>query len=94
MPMIAPVKQIADNFLTEDERTSPVWQSVKGHLERMLAEKRVLNDNPNMTTVETAALRGQINLLKAFLALGSKPPVMMAPAARPTPRGDLGAKYG
>lgn len=92
--MSAPLKQIIDNFLTKDERTSPVWQSVRGHLERMLVQKRRLNDNHKLTPVETAMLRGQIETLKAMLALGSEPPVMTAPSARPGARVDLGAKYG
>lgn len=92
--MTPPPKLIADFFLTDDERTSPVWQSVKAHLERMLAAKRLENDNPKLTDVETATLRGQINLLKAFLALGKTPPPLAVPDARPRPRIDLGAKYG
>lgn len=85
---------IIEDFLTEDERNSGVWKSVCAHLERMLAKKRVENDNSELTDVETAALRGQIETLKAFLALGRQPPVMTASNARPGPRIDLGAKYG
>jgi hypothetical protein len=92
--MSAPVKLIIESFLTEDERTSPVWQSVQVHLERTLARKRIENDNPRLTDVETATLRGHINCLKAILALGSKPPAMTASPARPGPRPDYGAKYG
>lgn len=92
--MSAPLKQIVDNFLTEDERTSPVWQSVKGHLERMLAKARVENDNPKLTPVETATLRGRIQCLNAMISLGRQPPAMTASTARPRPRGDLGALYG
>lgn len=91
--MSAP-KPIIESFLTQDERTSPVWQSVQTHLERMLAKKRIENDNPKLTDVETATLRGHINCLKAMLALGDKPPVMTASTARPGPRPDYGAKYG
>ncbi len=86
--MSAPVKLIIENFLTDDERTSPVWQSVKAHLERMLAKKRIDNDNPNLTDVQTATLRGHIACLTAILALGKKPPAMAAPTARPGPRPD------
>ena len=89
-----PLKLIVDNFLTKDERTSPVWASVKGHLERMLAKRRIENDNPKLTPVETAMLRGQIQTLRAMIALGAEPPVMTAPPARPGPRENLGAKYG
>ena len=92
--MGAPLKQIVDNFLTNDERTSPVWESVRGHLERMLARKRVENDNSKLTDVETATLRGHIQCLKAMLALGSKPPEMTANPGSLRARQDLGAKYG
>lgn len=92
--MSAPVRLIIDNFLTKDERTSPVWQSVRVHLERMLAKKRIDNDNPKLTDVQTATLRGHIQLLNAMLALGDEPPPVTAPNARPGPRIDLGAKYG
>ena len=92
--MSAPLKQIIESFLTKDERTSPVWKSVQAHLERMLAKKRIENDNPKLTDVETATLRGHIACLRAILSLGSKPPEMTAPNARPGPRIDLGAKYG
>lgn len=88
--MIIPPKQLLESFLTDDERTSPVWQSVCAHLERMLAKKRIENDNPNLTEVETATLRGHIQCLTAFLALGRKPPQMTAPAARLGPRPAIG----
>ena len=90
----APPKQIADLFLTDDERSHPVWHSIHAHLERMLAAKRIENDNPNLTDVETATLRGHLSCLKAFIALGKKPPQMTAPAARLGPRPDLGKRYG
>ena len=92
--MIEPLKLIGDNFLTEDARASSAWREVQDHLQRMLAKKRIENDNPELTDVETATLRGHIQLLKAFIALGAKPPAMTAPSARPGPRQDLGAKYG
>lgn len=92
--MSAHPKMIFESFLTDDERTSPVWQSVQGHLERMLAKKRIENDNPNLTDVQTATLRGHIQCLTAFIALGRKPPQMTAPVARPGPRPDLGAWHG
>ena len=90
----APLKQIIDNFLTEDERTSGVWTSLKDRLERKLAELRVKNDDPTLTDVETATLRGHIACLKATLALGNEPPPKVATVARPPPRTDLGERYG
>ena len=91
---MTPLKQILDFYLTDEERTSATWKSVQAHLERMLAKKRIENDNPKLTDVETATLRGHVQALKAILALGTKPPAMTAPDARPRPRIDLGAKYG
>ncbi len=92
--MSAPVKLIIESFLTQDERTSPVWQSVSRRLEEMLAAKRIENDNPNLDPAPTQALRGQIACLKAIIALGKKPPEQVASKARQGPRVDLGAKYG
>lgn len=93
MKQLPPPRLIIESFLTQDERTSAVWQSVTVHLERMLAKKRIENDNPKLTDVETATLRGHIMCLRAILALGAKPPEMTAPSARPIPRPDYGAKY-
>ena len=89
-----PPRPIIENFLTQDERTSPVWLSVQRHLERMLADKRLENDSHKLTDVETARLRGHIEFLKAMISLGETPPPMTATAARPGPRPDYGAKYG
>lgn len=87
-------KLIIEAFLTDEERMSGTWQSVERHLKRMLDGKRIENDNPNLTDVQSATLRGHIAMLKAFIALGRKPPEMTATVARPGPRPDLGAKYG
>ena len=92
--MIEPLKLIGDNFLTEDARASSAWREVQDHLQRMLAKKRIENDNPELTDVETATLRGHIQLLKAFLALGAKPPAMTAPPGSAQPRPDDGKLYG
>lgn len=91
--MIAP-KVIADDFLTSEERNSPVWQSVCQHLQRLLEKKRQENDNSDLTETQTATLRGHISCLKAVIALGRNPPETVVPNARLGPRVDLGAKYG
>ena len=91
--MTAPVKLIVDFYLTTDERNSGTWQSLKAHFERMLAKKRIDNDNPKLTDVETATLRGHIDCLKAMIALGKTPPQMAATAARPA-RALTGARHG
>ncbi len=92
--MSAPVKLIIESFLSDEERKSGVWRKVQEHLEAMLAKKRLENDNPKLTDVETATLRGHINCLKAFLALGKTPPEMTATNARPGARVDWSKQYG
>lgn len=95
--MIAAIKfprHAAELFLTEEERTHPVWVSIKGRLEKKLADLREKNDNAKLTDVETAWLRGHIECLKAVLTLGNEPPPKVAADARPRPRTDLGAQYG
>lgn len=89
-----PPKQLADFFLTEDERKSGVWASVCAHLDRMIEKKRQENDNPKLTDVETATLRGHLACLKAIRALGNEPPAMAVTVARSGARPDYGAKYG
>ncbi len=91
---VAPKLILDENFLTVEERNSPVWASVLTHIERMLAKKRTENDNPKLTDVETATLRGHIQCLIALRALGRTPPPMTATVARPGSRPDYGAKYG
>ena len=91
--MLAP-KQTTDFYLTHDERTSPVWMSVCAHVTRMIEGKRTELENAKLTHVETATLRGHIESLRAIIALGKQPPPKVATDARPSPRTDLGAKYG
>lgn len=94
LPKPPPPKKIFEFFLSEDDRTSPVWLRLKARLEEKLADLREKNDNVNLTDVKTATLRGHIECLKAVLALGDQPPPMVATGARPPPRTDLGALYG
>ena len=88
------IRLFEDSFLATEERTSPVWLSLKDRLEKKLADLRLQNDQPKLTDVETATLRGHIQCLKAVIALGNEPPPKVATAPRPTTRPDLGAKYG
>lgn len=71
-----------DIVLTDEERGSPAWRSLKAKFEARLEKMRRDNDNPNLTDVETATLRGHIACLKAVLAL-DKPPLAAVPDARP-----------
>lgn len=92
--MIEPVRQLEDFYLSKEERLSPVWTALRAKLERKLVELRAKNDDPNLTDVETATLRGHIQCLKAMIALGNEPPPKVATVARQLPRADLGAMYG
>lgn len=60
--------------LTNAEKLSPIWARLKSHLESELQSARLRNDNAKLTTEETAALRGKISALKAFIALGDDRP--------------------
>lgn len=61
--------------LSDGERVHPLWQKLAQRFEQMLEKRRKENDNKH-TEVETAALRGEINLLKAILAYGKDRPVI------------------
>lgn len=88
------IRLIEDDFLSKDDRTSPVWQRLRERLQAMLAQKRIENDNPKLDHDSRQALLGHIELLKAFIALGKEPPTRVATVPRPTARPDYGAKYG
>ena len=89
-----PIRLFEDSFLATEERTSPVWLSLKDRLEKKLAELRLQNDHPKLTDVETATLRGHIQCLKAVLALGNEPPPKVATEVRPRPRPEGALLYG
>ncbi|HET8727584.1 MAG TPA: hypothetical protein VFO41_08760 [Alphaproteobacteria bacterium] len=80
--MMAPIRNPdLDIVLTDEERASGAWRALKAKFEAILDRKRKENDNPNLTDVETATLRGHIACLKAVLAL-DKPPLAAVPDAR------------
>lgn len=62
-----------DMTLSEAERQSPAWHSMKAKFQARLEKLRQRNDKP-MTELETATLRGHIECLKAVLALDAVPP--------------------
>lgn len=58
------------NFeLTPSEKASNLWQRLKAHFDDRLAAARVRNDDPELTTFQTATIRGEIKSLKALLRL-------------------------
>lgn len=74
-----------DTFLLSiEDRSSPVWAKIKGHLEHRLQKARERNDKP-LGLEDTAQVRGEITALKGLLALGTKelPPTLTAEGAGP-----------
>ena len=59
-------------LLTHDDRISPAWGKVRKHLESELDRLRRYNDRRH-DIEETAWTRGQIEQIKAVLALGQEP---------------------
>lgn len=70
-----------DIKLTESERQSPAWRTIKTKIDAQLEKLRRQNDNPSLTDVETATLRGHIACLKVLATLDTVPPAV--PAERP-----------
>lgn len=60
--------------LTDGDRRNPLWIKLKDHFEQELANKRGKNDG-ELDPIQTATIRGHIAFLKAFLALGTEPPL-------------------
>lgn len=58
--------------LNQGEKLSPLWARLRNHLEDELTSARKRNDNPKLSADDTAALRGEIKQLKAFIALGNE----------------------
>lgn len=56
------------------ERDSALWKRLEKHMNERLNTLRSKNDSKNLTDLETAYLRGEINQIKAFLALANPGP--------------------
>lgn len=80
--------------LDAHERADSFGLKLKAHFEEELDRLRQKNDVLSLTEVQTAVLRGNIQFLKGFISLWDPPLPVTAPAARPGPRPDYGAKYG
>lgn len=51
------------------DENSQTWVAVREHLVNLLAEARVRNDSINNSAEQTAAIRGEIKLIKRLLNL-------------------------
>lgn len=58
-----------DFRLTEGDKASGLWLRLKDHFETRLANARLLNDNAALDAAATAAIRGEIKVLKYLTRL-------------------------
>lgn len=69
---IEPVRQ--QPVLLAHDLQSPTWTKLRRHLEARRETLRRKNDNPNLDSVQTALLRGELRAVLNLLALGSPGP--------------------
>ncbi len=60
--------------LTDTQMLNPLWSLLKKHYTERLAQLRSDNDNAALGEKESAALRGRIAEVKAFLDMDSPEP--------------------
>lgn len=60
--------------LSPQDRQSALWRQLEEHFTERLNVMRSKNDSKNLSEIETAYLRGEINQIKAFLALATPGP--------------------
>ena len=48
---------------------SPEWHGLTKYIEEQLEKARIKNDSSSLNEIDTAALRGEIRVLKRILAL-------------------------
>lgn len=61
-------------IVSHADRQSALWRQLETHCTERLNTLRSKNDSKNLTDLETAYLRGEINQIKAFLALANPGP--------------------
>ena len=64
---------MTDFRLTDSDKASGMWLRLLGHFEDRLANARLRNDDATLDPAATAAIRGQIQLLKLLIALNAPP---------------------
>jgi hypothetical protein len=65
-----------DFDLTESDKASSLWLRLKAHFESRLADARLRNDDATRDAAATAALRGEIKVLKHLTKLDADRPVI------------------
>ncbi len=68
---------IMDDFrLTESDKASGLWLRLRAHFDDRLAAARMRNDDPTLDPAATAAIRGEIKVLKLLIRLDAeRPPI-------------------
>lgn len=62
-----------DRVLDKHEAQSTVWKKIEAHLKYELARLREYNDGHTLTDIQTAKIRGEIDVIKRLLLLGQEP---------------------
>lgn len=74
--MSVAASNIPDRFeLTDADKLNPLWVRLEKHFQNRLTVLRMQNDG-DLSDVETGRLRGQIKEVKAILALAKDRPVI------------------
>lgn len=63
-----------DFRLTESDKASALWLRLREHFEQRLTGARLRNDDPTLDPAATAALRGEIKVLKLLTRLDADRP--------------------
>ena len=71
-PLYEPEPEPGPFRLSVQDASSPAWKNLRKQIITMLVEQRKLNDFP-MSELETAGIRGKIELLKEFLEFDGEP---------------------
>lgn len=69
---------MSDFVLTPFDKANGTWLRLREQLEDRLASARLRNDDVTHSEQATAALRGEIRVLKSLIRLGDDRPVVTA----------------
>ena len=64
---------MTDFRLTESDKASGLWLRLRAHLEDRIASARLRNDDATLDPAATAAIRGEIKVLKLLMRLDDPP---------------------
>lgn len=64
---------MTDFRLTESDKASGLWLRLRAHLDDRIASARLRNDDATLDPAATAAIRGEIKVLKLLMRLDDPP---------------------